>query len=643
MMQPLSVLLFICCLSHNLFGMSQWCAVGNPSVFQIQRTELSNVDYCAFLNACARDSDTYQLWNPLMESHFWGGILRTKDNKGYHYFVKPGYEKYPATCMTWMSAARYCNWVAYGQPNTGKSELGTTEGTDQFGVYDTRTWQDASFIQSKCPVKRNTNQSYFLPTVEEWRLAAGELENPTQEQANFYDGKWALPVPHLANIDSCAQFPSPSGTLNQYGNVAEWVETRRGNFFLALGGSLIRGRYSLASDFTEGDEANKAISSFGIRLASALNPKILPRPRIEKKEIERVGSQTLREWCYIGDVGNPRDPLYRKGRVLYSFELKCHALTNEEYCRFLNVVAKESDPYGLFNSDMQNGILGGIVRLDGGGGYVCKSGWEHRPVVYVGFHDIMRYCNYLHYGKTEGTDTEGAYDTRFCEKILSGEMSAPPSYGRRNKEAKYWIPSDDEWYKAAYYDPTRTCRRKYWDYPCRTSNRPSNQSTDPHSCNYLKEGVYLGLGAPYYLAEVQDYPNSDTYYGVRQMAGNVWEWVEPNNPHRCLNLRGTSFGYTEFGMGVWNCDEAGYKDELNVFGARIARRAERVKVTSVPIREKFLEKMSDLGPRRTLLYFSLCLVVVGLVGISCGFLLGRRENEDNSARLSVVVRRQVSA
>ena len=41
-----------------------------------------------------------------------------------------------------------------------------------------------------------------------------------------------------------------------------------------------------------------------------------------------------------------------------------------------------------------------------------------------------------------------------------------------------------------------------------------------------------------------------------------------------MNLRGSSFGYTEFGMGIWNRDEAGADDELYVFGARIARAAE---------------------------------------------------------------------
>lgn len=611
----------------------EWCPVGRPAVFQIQQTELPNAAYCKFLNACARKSDPFKLWNPLMEAHFWGGIARQEKNGTFVYSVKQGYEKLPATCMTWMSAARYCNWVSYGMPDTGMSILGTTEGDTEFGVYDTRTWGDKSFVQSQKNIVRKTSDAYFLPTHDEWRLAAygkprrkypfkDGIENPTQQYANFYDGKWALPSPHLAPVTAYAECEGPWGTLNQGGNVAEWLETSRGTFFLAAGGSLIRGLYSIMSDFVEGDEPDKAISSFGIRLASAVAPKILPRPVKSTNETIDKPEEKISDYCYVGDVGNPIDPLYKKGRVNASFEIARFVLTNSDWCKFLNAVAKESDPHGLFNGDMEIGVLGGIEKSRNG--YKCKKGWENRPVVYIGFHDVMRYCNWLHYGKTEGTDSEGSYDTRFCEQILSGKMQAPASYGKRNKGAKYWIPSDDEWYKAAYYDPTRASRHKYWDYPCRTSNPPSNKSTEPHSCNYLKDGVYLGIGAPYYLAEVQDYPDSDTYYGVRQMAGNVWEWVEPNNPERSLNLRGSSFGYSEFGMGVWNCDMAGYKDELNVFGARIARLPQKVEVCCPMFSEYCLEKLAMLGPRQMLLGGGLCGLIGFVLGALSAVLLSRR-------------------
>lgn len=516
---------------------------------------VSNADYCDFLNKVAVDGDIYRLWNPLMQDHFWGGIeKRVKDGLNV-YTVKNGYKNLPATCVTFASALRYCNWLAYGKP-VGEEVLGTTEGDETFGVYDTRLLEDEKFIKGTQQFVRKTSESYFLPTVEEWRawrFAAGY----EKLHANVYRGHWARPFPHLAPVDEDVR-----------GNVAEWVETRRGSFATALGGSLIRGEYSLLPSYQEGDEIDKAISSFGFRVASADKPAVLQSPIVESMALPRV-KNTIREnkWCRIGYKKNHPAQGYRVGRVDYEFEMCRFALTNTEWCEFLNSVAANSDPFGLYNTDMATGVCGGIEK--NGSGFAVKPGWEKRPVVYVGYSDVMRYCNWLHYGKpvgdcvlgvTEGTRRDGAYDTR--NKC---------SY-RRNRGAKYFIPTDDEWCKAAYFDPTRHGVCKYWDYPCRTSDVPPNDPSVPHACNYLKDGTMLGEKGPFYLAEVDAYPTSNTYFGCRQMAGNVWEWVEPVRKGK-MNLRGSSFGYTEFGMGIWNRDEAGIEDELYVFGARIARVA----------------------------------------------------------------------
>ena len=39
----------------------------------------------------------------------------------------------------------------------------------------------------------------------------------------------------------------------------------------------------------------------------------------------------------------------------------------------------------------------------------------------------------------------------------------------RNRQAKYFLPSANEWYKAAYYDPVVGV---YWDYPTGSNSPP---------------------------------------------------------------------------------------------------------------------------------------------------------------------------
>lgn len=622
-----------------LFG-ADWIPVTVAGrTVQLQRTEVSNAEYCAFLNAVARTGDVCGLWNPLMADHFWGGIVRTRRADGaWSYAVKPGYVKKPATCMPWTACARYCNWLAYGRPDTGRAELGTTEGDARNGVYDTAHFEDAAFVRGTGGVARRSSESYFLPSADEWRAAASA--GPDVGTVNVYDGHWALPNPHLADIDQGTT--NALGFVNLCGNVAEWVETRRGNFFLALGGSLIRGPYSTRSDFSEGDECDKAISSFGFRVARAEHPVVLPGPHASvigqsadralanqpanqscadgpfNQTIKQTDNQTIPDpWVRIGNPGNARDPVYRVGRVNYEFEMARHQVTNAEWCEFMNAVGVEkSISLGLYNPDMSTGVCGGIDLVTSPNAsapdpgactnqtikqFRSKTGWSARPVVYVGYRDAMRYCNWLQTGDTE----KGAYD---LEHLTC----------RRLPGAKYFIPSDNEWCKAAYHDPTRLGSRKYWDYPCRTSDLPPNDPALPHACNYLKDGVYLGEKGPFYLAVVDAYPTSDTYYGCRQMAGNVWEWVEPVATDK-LNLRGGSFGYTEFGMGIWNRDEAGFEDELNVFGLRIARAVANPKVVKGGGLMKMKELLQDASSK------TLMLVLCGLIllVLVLGFVLGR--------------------
>ena len=563
--------------------------------FSLSRTELRNAEYCEFLNAVAREGDPFCLWNPLMTDSIWGGIVRTRCQQGLRYFPKDGYADKPVTPLSWISAARYCNWLSYGKPNVGVSVLGTTEGNDCYGVYDTRQFEQIEFIRSCSPIPRRTSEAYYIPTLEEWRQACPDANE--SGLVNIYSGHWALPWPHLSDVDKGCT--NQLGFINAHGNVAEWVETRKGTFLMALGGSLIRGEYSLSHDYSEGDEANKPIGTFGVRIAASNCPKVLPRPsKLTSPVCQLTDVISPKKWVRVGDEGNPRDSIYKVGRVDYTYEIARCVVTCADWCAFMNDVGFDrAIDLGLYNPDMTTGVCGGIVITAQDTGrclFSPRADWGMRPVVYVSYRDAMRYCNWLQTGNTE----EGAYD-----------VTRPNS--RRLPGAKYFLPTDDEWCKAAYYDPTRLGSRKYWDYPCRTSNLPPNDPNLDHSCNYLRDGVHLGEKGPFYLSRVDAYPMSATYYGCLQMAGNVWEWVEPVGKHR-LNLRGSSYGYTEFGMGIWNRDEAGFDDELNAFGFRVARAVDNPCVVRQPMLQSLCDRLSDLSQKRLLLLIFASWLVSGL-------------------------------
>ena len=57
------------------------------------------------------------------------------------------------------------------------------------------------------------------------------------------------------------------------------------------------------------------------------------------------------------------------------------------------------------------------------------------PVTYIGFLEAARFANWLHNGQGNGSTETGAYD------ISDGI--------KRQPDARYWIPTENEWYKAA--------------------------------------------------------------------------------------------------------------------------------------------------------------------------------------------------
>ncbi len=607
--------------------------------FEIMETEVTNVMYSDFLNAVAKKSDPYGLYTSLMAEHFFGGIIQDGREGEYVYRVKPGYENLPAVFISWFDAIRYVNWLNYGMPTNGESVLGTTEGTAKTGAYNTS--------EANAPAKRNPTAAYWLPNRNEWikagfydgkgtyrKYATNSDQPPSQNpqdanSANYYQESWALPFPHLAPVMLYLE-RSHYGTLGQGGNAAEWVEDicNSDQWRYALGGSLFRYRNSLEIGYVEGDEPHKKLSTFSFRPArriGAAAPTEKPAPGFAITPPPSVKNHET-EYVIIDDAGNAPDCFYGNyGTVAYPFMLARCEISNRQWVDFLNSVATQSDPFGLYNPAMTTGALGGIDRIveaDGHFVYRCKANWENRPVNYIGWYDLARYANWMHYdrpsggkselGSTEGNARQGAYDTTDFEDIRSGHKKVYHDFGKRNSFAKYWIPNQNEWYKAAYYDPKKFGPRKYWNFATRTDDPPvaMKSSLSAGGCNYLQSN-HLAEGPPYFLAEVDSYKKSPSYYGTVQQGGNVWEWLEDwqYGVPGIHGLRGGSFGYTQVGLHAANCDPGGINEESYVFGGRLAKRLDGV------------EGFPELGLSRRIWYFLTTLSTGQWIKLSGGIAL----------------------
>lgn len=224
------------------------------------------------------------------------------------------------------------------------------------------------------------------------------------------------------------------------------------------------------------------------------------------------------DWAVIGNAGNPADNT-GFGSVSYEYSIATTEVTNAQYIEFLNAVAT-TDTYGLYNSNMGS-THGGITQsgISGSFSYSLKNNdtnWANRPVVYVNWYDALRFVNWLQNGQLAGaqdnTTTEyGAYDMSLGASVV------------RLAGADYWLPSEDEWYKAAYYSPGGV----YYNYATGTDTFPNNNPPDNdtgNSASFYFSGYTLG--SPYYTTEVGAYDESESPYGTYDQNGNVWEWNE---------------------------------------------------------------------------------------------------------------------
>jgi len=281
------------------------------------------------------------------------------------------------------------------------------------------------------------------------------------------------------------------------------------------------------------------------------------------------------ETVAVGNVGNAADTT-GYGSVGYGYNIGKYELTTGQYTAFLNSVAA-TDTYGLYNTNMadtSNGISGwgcNIKRTGNSGSYSYTVGngsqtditnWADRPVNWVNFWDACRFANWLGNGQPTGlqnasTTEDGAY-TMTPNGITNNTIT-------RNAGATWVVTSEDEWYKAAYYDPNKDGIGGYWLYPTKSDTAPVNQvlSTDPgNSANYYISGSGYAIGKPYNRTNVGEFENSASAYGTFDQGGNVWEWNEAIL-YDTRYIRGGSFSYIN---NLQSSDRYGiFPDDVNYF------------------------------------------------------------------------------
>jgi formylglycine-generating enzyme len=256
----------------------------------------------------------------------------------------------------------------------------------------------------------------------------------------------------------------------------------------------------------------------------------------------------------VGNPGNANDTGgTNNGAVNYSYQIGKYDVTIGQYTTFLNAADPNgTNPNGIYNALMGTDLnIAGISYTSGasaGAKYavINNSGdSSNRPITYVSWFDAARFSNWMTNGQGNGSTETGAYT---LNGATTGNAVAV------NPGATFYIPTENEWYKAAYFSPNYggVGVPGYYDYATQ-SDTPSDPGniigSGTNQANYITGAGYsVTQSSSYsssqnYLTDVGAFSGSGSFYDTFDQSGNVYQWNDLDGLASSGSSRGLRGGY----------------------------------------------------------------------------------------------------
>jgi formylglycine-generating enzyme len=232
-----------------------------------------------------------------------------------------------------------------------------------------------------------------------------------------------------------------------------------------------------------------------------------------------------------------------------------------------------SSPYGGVNYGYRMGtyeISQDVIRKATAGGLVAGPHMGNGPASEMTWFQAAAFVNFLNMS----TGHQAAYqlDDGLTTLTPWASVDAWQAGGQnlyRHKDAYYFLPSEDEWYKAAYHKNDGVTAN-YWDYATGSNSIPGAVASGTTAGTAVYDQPFAQGPADV---------NNDgglSAYGTMGQNGNVWEWNESaydglNNSSSANRLiRGGYWGSYESRLRSSFRDFYSPTDSENVVGFRVA-------------------------------------------------------------------------
>ena len=234
----------------------------------------------------------------------------------------------------------------------------------------------------------------------------------------------------------------------------------------------------------------KPCSAFTIVAALFAAFTLTIQPSAQADTFGTSGNEFTIDFVNIGNTGNAADANGR-GAVPYAYRMGTYEISQDAITK--------ATASGMAN--------------------VTAGAWSgNQPAANISWYEAAAFVNWLN----TSTGKQAAYNLTFSGSWSMTLWSSGDAWTAggtnlyRHKDAYYFLPSENEWYKAAYYNPAGS---NYFLYPTGSDTAPTA----------VASGTSAGTAVYNYAAAVPAIVDSTgglSPYGTMGQGGNVIEWSE---------------------------------------------------------------------------------------------------------------------
>ncbi len=446
--------------------------------------------------------------------------------EGQDSVFKAGRADHPVVTVSWEGAHAYCQWTGKRLPTEAEWEFAAKAGGTSVDPEDFGWWNRLDHSNLGNFADESHHQTFRNPKSKP------EPYEPIYHMEGYNDG-----FPRTAPIGSFN--PNSWGFYDMNGNVSEWVanwetqedidenvllENPKGpetGFQKIIRGDNWEGvpESLLTFQRSENDPLNSGPTT-GFRCArdatapappeSIQEPTQTPtyptqqtpdRPsssQVESKKdssaVQEAPTVLIPAGSFSREMYTPTHEFFERAVYLNAFRLDQHEVTNEQFARFVKETGyqtkAERATYAIVNTrDLWHKQKGAYWLRPNGIDSVFDQGMKDHPVVSVSWDDAQAYCKWE---------------------------------GKR-------LPTEAEWVYAAHAGQRK--KRLTIEEVEKAQNKPGNFLDEEPEEETFEDDFDMDFPEPFYYvdgytrtAPVGSFPANP--WGLYDMAGNVWEWVQ---------------------------------------------------------------------------------------------------------------------